>query len=260
MASRLKTLRENQKGLVEEIRRELRAERKMFPVVYLPNPDPPTPAEFVFVTMEPSLDRWAQDEHEAQKKVDDDGFRGFLLSWEDFLFHYAAENYLARPYVVTDLSKAAMKVKHAEVCRKSLYPRWLPLLKEEIEVVGVPGCRVVPVGNVVDAFLRKNPEGLHLCEKVLHYSPQAGKARKEIPESPGHQSEYLRWQKTVNAEGILDLAKKRLKESNMGLKLQEEINEKLKRNPTALSPSRLQLLYSYKVLFGRLGSNDIQAL
>ena len=47
-----------------------------------------------------------------------EGFRNFLWSIEDFLFHYSIYHYLSPNYYITDISKVAVKTKIANETRK----------------------------------------------------------------------------------------------------------------------------------------------
>ena len=94
--------------------------------VFLPNPEPLRPVEYIFVCMEPSLGRWARSANEARAKVEA-GFRNFLSSIEDFILHFCIQQYLCEPtqrYHITDLSKGAMLVARAGVARTQRYDRW----------------------------------------------------------------------------------------------------------------------------------------
>ena len=77
--------------------RELEARMKVLAEadgdVFLPNPDPLGPVEYVFVCMEPSLGRWARSADEAKSKVDA-GFQNFISSIEDFILHFCIQQYL----------------------------------------------------------------------------------------------------------------------------------------------------------------------
>jgi hypothetical protein len=83
--------------------------------VFLPNPEPLGPVEYVFVCMEPSLGGWARSPDEAKARVEA-GFRNFVSSVEDFILHFCIRQYLCEPtehYHITDLSKGAMLVERA---------------------------------------------------------------------------------------------------------------------------------------------------
>jgi len=102
--------------------------------VFLPNPEPVGPVDYVFVCVEPSVGRWARPEEQATSKVDA-GFRNFVSSIEDFIVHFCIRRYLCAPgqrYHITDLSKGAMLVKRASVDRTVRYDRWYGLLREEL--------------------------------------------------------------------------------------------------------------------------------
>ena len=77
--------------------RELEARMKVLTEtdgdVFLPNPAPVGPVEYVFICMEPSRGRWARSADEARSKVEA-GFQNFLSSIEDFILHFCIRQYL----------------------------------------------------------------------------------------------------------------------------------------------------------------------
>jgi hypothetical protein len=146
--------------------------------VFLPNPEPEGPVHYVFICMEPSLGRWARSADEARSKVEA-GFRNFLYSIEDYIFHFSIRRYLCKSterYHITDLSKGAMLVQRAGPAREDRYDRWYPLLEDEINLVATPNACIVAVGKIVSRYLkRKAWKTLHWCN-----SPpgQAARARR----------------------------------------------------------------------------------
>ena len=143
--------------------RELEARMKVLAEVdgdvFLPNPEPSRPVEYVFVCMEPSLGRWARSADEAKSKVEA-GFQNFISSIEDFILHFCIQEYLCAPtqrYYITDLSKGAMRVTQASVGRAERYDRWYGLLTEELDLVALPYARIITVGTVVTEYLRRHP-------------------------------------------------------------------------------------------------------
>jgi hypothetical protein len=58
--------------------------------VFLPNPEPLAPVDYIFVCMEPSLGRWASSPDETRSKVEA-GFRNFMSSIEDFILHFCIQ-------------------------------------------------------------------------------------------------------------------------------------------------------------------------
>jgi hypothetical protein len=124
--------------------------------VFLPNPEPEGPVDYVFICMEPSLGRWARSPEEAKSKVDA-GFRNFLFSAETSILHFCIRRYLCEStqrYHITDFSKGAMLVKGAGLARAQRYDRWYALLLEEINLVATSDAAIVAVGNVVFQHLR----------------------------------------------------------------------------------------------------------
>ena len=85
--------------------------------VFLPNPEPSEPVEYLLVCMEPSLARWASSPDDARAEVEA-GFRNFVFSIEDFILHFCIRQYLCAAmerYHITDVSKGAMTVKRARI-------------------------------------------------------------------------------------------------------------------------------------------------
>jgi hypothetical protein len=141
--------------------RELEARMKVLAEadgdVFLPNPEPLGPVEYVFVCMEPSLGRWARSADEARSKVEA-GCRNFISSIEDFILHFCIQQYLCEPtqrYHITDLSKGAMLVERAGVARTQRYDRWYGLLVEELDLVATSGAGIFAVSNAVAQHLER---------------------------------------------------------------------------------------------------------
>jgi hypothetical protein len=138
--------------------------------VFLPGPEPLGPADYVFITMEPSLGRWARSPDDARARVEA-GFRNFT----DFTLHFCIRRYLCKPmqrYHLTDLSKGAMLVKRAGDERTERYNRWYPLLLEELDLIAAPGARIFAVGEAVAQHLARRAFSRPVTT-VLHYSDQA---------------------------------------------------------------------------------------
>lgn len=117
--------------------------------VFLPNPEPSGPADYVFICMEPSLGTWARTPDQAKARAGA-GFRNFVSSAEDFILHFCIRPYLCAPaerYHLTDLSKGAMLTGHASIGRNSRYDRWYGLLVEELDLVARPGAGIFAVGS-----------------------------------------------------------------------------------------------------------------
>jgi hypothetical protein len=145
--------------------------------VYLPNPEPPAPVNYIFICMEPSLGGWAKSVEDARSKVSK-GFRNFLAGIEPMLLHFSARRFLCdkgRRYHITDFSKEAMLVRDAGKAKKERYDKWFPLLREEIKLLAKPGARIVAVGKAAAEHLHR--QGLPPDITVIHYSPLAASAR-----------------------------------------------------------------------------------
>src|SRR5262245_8864327 len=165
--------------------------------VFLPNPEPLGPVEYVFVCMEPSLGRWARSADEARSKVEA-GFRNFLSSIEDFILHFSIKQYLCEPtqrYHITDLSKGAMLVRRAGVARTQRYDRWYGLLVEELDLVAAPEAGILAVGNSVAQHLERRAFPMPFT-KVLHYSGLAARAR--AAGIVGHEDSFEEFKSSVS--------------------------------------------------------------
>ena len=213
--------------------------------VFLPNPEPLGPAEYVFVCMEPSLGRWARSPEEAKAKVEA-GFRNFVSSVEDFILHFCIRQYLCEPterYHITDLSKGAMLVKRASIDRSPRYDRWYGLLLEELDLVAKPGAGIFAVGNAVAQHLtrRQFPRPI---TRVIHYSGQAGRARAAA--IAGHEDDFEKFKNSVSLELLLATAKDVLDKS-VPANLRDKTLARLEWSK--LSLSRQQLIFTYKLAF-----------
>ncbi len=141
---------------------------------YMPNPPICTTPEFCLIGMEPSL-KWMEKEKRLLKNPskfpEELRFErmNFLFSEEDFILHYCAFHYLCKgeyKYYVTDISKGAMLTKNAGKQRTDRYRRWLPLLEEELEILGNP--MKISIGKAPADFLQKNNVAVH--SSIMHYS------------------------------------------------------------------------------------------
>jgi hypothetical protein len=73
--------------------------------IYLPNPKPDGPVDYVFICMEPSLGGSSPEELKQNVEA---GARNFVNSIEEFILHFSARRYLCEAgeqYHITDVSK-----------------------------------------------------------------------------------------------------------------------------------------------------------
>jgi hypothetical protein len=236
--------------------RELEARMKVLAEadgdVFLPNPEPVGPVEYVFVCMEPSLGRWARFADEARSKVEA-GFRNFLSSIEDFILHFCIQQYLCAPtqrYHITDLSKGAMSVERAGVARTQRYDRWYGLLVEELDLVATPGAGIFAVGNAVAQHLERRAFPRPFT-KVLHYSGLAVRAR--AAGIVGHEDRFEAFRSSVSLKRVLATAEDVLMGSAVPASFRDETLTRLAKSQ--LSKSRQQLIFNYKLAFEAMGSS-----
>jgi len=219
--------------------------------VFLPNPPPKEPVDYILVCMEPSLGWWAKSADEARARVDA-GFRNFLFSPEDFILHFCAQRFLCgtgQRYFLTDLSKGAMLVSRAGVARIERYDRWYALLQEEIELCSTPAARIVAVGNAVaQQLLRRGFK--RPFTRVIHYSSQAGPARRAG--IVGHEASFQSFNGSVSSEDIIVSAAATLEASGAPSEFRDETLARLTKSQ--LTISRQQLIFNYKMAFESMRS------
>jgi hypothetical protein len=214
--------------------------------IFLPNPEPIGPVQYVLICMEPSLGWWASSADHARSRVEA-GFRNFLFSIEDFILHFCVRRYLcgsAQRYHITDLSKGAMLVDHAGLARVQRYDRWYALLQEEIDLCATPSAGIVAVGNVVSQHLARRGFPRPFT-RVIHYSSQAGPARSAGV--VGREDSFQAFRSSVSLEVVVSTAEDVLKAAHVPSEIRDETLLRLAKSQ--LTTSRQQLIFNYKVAF-----------
>jgi hypothetical protein len=217
--------------------------------VFLPNPEPLGPVDYVFVCMEPSLRRWARKADEAKSKVEA-GLRNFIGSIEVSILHFCIRRYLCgteERYHITDLSKGAMLVKHAPLARVERYDRWYGLLQEEIELVATPHARIVAVGNVVGDYLERQRFARPFT-RVIHYSGLAG--RKRRAGITGHEKRFKEFIGSVSLNDLVTTMEDVFKTAHLPAEICDEALSEL--TGRQLTISRQELIFNYKLAFESL--------
>lgn len=222
--------------------------------VYLPNMLPDSPANFVFICMEPSLGTWAGRDGSKAQKMLDLGFKNMAWSMEDFILHDSIQRFLLGPgqtYYITDVSKGAMTIDAANVDRDERYARWYPLLLEELTLLAAPNAMFFSVGRAVTQCLQQLgfPFALH---EILHFSRQAAKSRTKSV--LGREQEFDAFASSISADDIRATAEDRLDQSGMSPTLVQKIIAQLTRSGS-LSESRKMLAFTYKTQFENTLSN-----
>lgn len=234
-----------------EIEERMRALAEEDGNVFLPNPEPEGPVNYVLICMEPSLGRWARSAEQARSKVEA-GFRNFLPSDETSILHFCIRRYLCQSgqrYHITDLSKGAMLVNRAGLARTQRYDRWYALLQEEIDLVATANAGIVAVGSKVHRYLER-PGFQRPLPRVLHYSSQAGRARSAG--IVGREDDFQAFKDSVSHDDLFATAQDVLASARVPAKIHDETLSRLKRFP--LTISRQQLIFNYKVAFESIRS------
>jgi hypothetical protein len=214
--------------------------------VFLPNPEPQGPVEYVLICMEPSLGRWARNADEARSRVEA-GFRNFIFSIEDCILHFCVRQYLCgaeQRYHITDLSKGAMLVEHASIARAERYDRWYALLEEELELVSSTGTGFVAVGKPVSEHLMRRGFSRPFT-RIIHYSGQAASARKAG--TVGREGSFESFKASVSLDDLIANAKDVLLGTGVPDEIRDETLARLTKSQ--LSESRRQLIFNYKTAF-----------
>ena len=204
--------------------------------IYVPNPEPEGPVQYVLICMEPSLGRWARTPAEAKRKLDA-GFRNFIGSIDTCILHFCVRRFLCRPgqrYHITDFSKGAMLVAHAGIARARRYEKWYSLLKDEINLVAAPDARIIAVGKIVAQQLERNGF-CGLFTQVLHYSGQAASARKAG--IVGREDDFHAFKGSVSLEDLKVTIEDVMKTARVPAAIGEEARSKVARSQ--LTTSRL---------------------
>lgn len=217
--------------------------------IYLPNPRPSGPVDYVLIAMEPSLGAWARSAVDARRRIQE-GFRNFIESVETTLVHFSAQTYLCgleETYHITDLAKGAMLVQDAQPVRMARYRRWYPLFQQEVALVAKPDAGFVAFGAAVDQHLTECRFPRRYI-KVLHYSGQAaGHRRKSVA---GDEQAFEAFRHTVSREDLLLAAQRLLARAEIPRPLWYRLLSQVER--ADLSRSRLELIFHYKRLFEAL--------
>lgn len=134
--------------------------------VFLPNPVICIKPSFCLIGMEPSVNVGG---FEKVKENINRGYKNFLHSEQDFILHYCAYKFLCNGsynYYITDLSKGAMLTKDAKINRIERYMKWLPLLQDELKLLGNP--LTIAIGDTLVKILNKL--NFNTDFHITHYS------------------------------------------------------------------------------------------
>lgn len=216
--------------------------------IFLPNPEPEGPVDFVFICMEPSLGRWASSPEDAKSKVDA-GFRNFLFSTETSILHFCIRHYLCKPtqrYHITDFSKGAMHVKVAGRERMQRYDRWYPLLQEEINLVATSDAAIFTVGRNVSKNLKRL--GFQRPVKpIIHYSPLAAGARRAEIARLRQEDAFEAFRGSVSIKDVAAAAEAVFRKAHVPTEMYDKELSRLSKSH--LSASSQRLIFSYKLAF-----------
>ena len=210
---------------------------------YLPNIKPKGPVDFVLVAMEPS-DGARRDDGTVVSP------RNFIGWMECFILHHCVKHYLCgegQTHHITDLAKGAMPTQQASKTRQERWPRWYPLLEQELDLVAKPEAPVIAIGSQVENFLNENFLKRKVTRRmgwIPHYSKQATAARSIAPRL--HCDEYAEFSVTASLDEIENTAKGVVQGKEFD-QYRDDILAKRPQGP--LSESSKMLMFTYKKLF-----------
>ena len=245
----IEMLRRDEKEISNNVISKIRSYDPNAQAIYLPNVDPNENVDYIFITMEPSFGKWARTEKNAKEMINK-GFRNFLWSKDDFIFHFSIYYFLSKNYYITDISKVAVLTTTANETRGDVYQLWTKHLLREIDIIGGKGSKIFYVGNIVEKYLKNEIRDKHMAGKIIHYSVNAGKKRKEArKQDPDAYTKFFTEKKEIiSEEKIFEFAENLLRDSIDNDNLINSILERLKKN-TFLTESRKELMFTYYLTF-----------
>lgn len=247
-----------EKSFKSQVKRDKKREKNP-EMIYLPNFYPAKKVDYILIGSEPSLKRWAKTIPDAKRKIDQQNFKNFCLSVEDFILHYAAKHSLCgmnKSYYITDLTKGAMKTKDASNKEEAKERRnqWYKLLCDESHLFSKPTTVFISIGDAVHSFLLKQGFGFEeefrsKIEKIYHYSPNwAARCRgKYIRHKNINGQSFRQFAKQIDIDDIVEVAKEVIKKYKIKGPLASTIIKRIGKHP--LSPSRKKLLFDYSIMF-----------
>jgi hypothetical protein len=172
--------------------------------------------EFCLISMEPGPGK-------DRKKPE---YRNFIANKRDFILHYCAYHYLGAKgfnYQITDMAKGAIQINDAKKTQAERYRIWLPLLKNELELLGNP--KIIFIGRGLDDLNRREryfpvPE----VRRVLHHAPTAARHVKDYFEAIPNDRKHEPWGSQKLPENI----KEEVKEIAVELMEMHNYSDKLK--------------------------------
>ncbi len=216
--------------------------------IYIPNPMPKQKVKYVFITMEPSFGRWARTYENAMVMLRK-GFKNFLWSHDDMVFHYSISNFLSSSYYVTDISKIAMKVNNANEFRNAIYPQWLAHLTEEINLLTETDFKVFFVGKQAEMWTQNCFEKKNIAGTITHFSILAASKRNQIANQ--YPKEYTCFMADIAPDetSMNAFTKTLLEDSLCNFELISEIYTRISDHESYMSETRKKLAFAYYMAF-----------
>ena len=179
--------------------------------VFLPQSEICPKPKYLTIAMEPGM-----DSVEEMKKWIKMGYKGFV----NFTIDYCAYKFLCGEkyqYQFVDFCKGAMTQEDAGNSKTQRYKNWLPLLKEEWELLGKPPIIAVGKGmyDILTREIKKYKFEMKIADYIIHYSRQTAGYRKKIYERFQLKSYLPKEENKIEMKKVIDelLKKNELKQS-----------------------------------------------
>ena len=221
---------------LEKVEYEIRINSQQ---IYLPNTRPKEKVDYLFIGTEPSLGRWAINKEDAKEKIRN-GFTNYAFSMEDFILKYAIENYLSLSYLITDISKFAIKTRAFD--KRGNWDTWLPVLKKEIKLFRYERTKIISLGKGKKQNDFLNGNDINVDNVLFHFSSQNSHRRADYAKA--HEQQFKEFQ-CPSYEEIVNFAKKYLDRNSISQTMQDPFILKNLENTKKLSPSKKNLIFYF---------------
>ena len=224
-------------NLVESFRKRVEEDKKQFDCwsTYVKLPEICPQPEFCLIGMEPGP---GNDRNEPE-------YRNFIAKKGDFILNYCAYHYLGAKgfnYQITDMAKGGILIDDARKTQSERYRIWLPLLKEELELLGNP--KKIFIGKrLYNDNMRERYFPVSEVKVVLHHSNSNKKHVNDYFETISNDRKY-ELPKNIKEE-VKEIAVKLMEMHKYSEKLKDKIFKKEFSGEFTDHDKRLLTVYRY---------------
>jgi len=226
------------KALIEKFEKRIEEDIKEFDCwsTYVELPEICPKPEFCLISMEPGPGK-------DRKKPE---YRNFIANKRDFILNYCAYHYLGAKrlnYQITDMAKGGILINDAKKTQSARYKKWLPLLKEELELLGNP--KIIFIGKgLYDLNKKENYFPVSDVRYILHHSGANTKHVNSYFDKSIPNNKKYELPKNVKEE-VKEIAIMLMEKHNYSVKIKEEILKKQFRKEFTEQDKRLLTVYRY---------------